>query len=45
MKNSITEIKYTLESINRLEKIDGWIINLEIMESNQTEQVKEKNNK
>ena len=46
MKNTINEIKNTLDEINgQLEEVEKWIRNLEDrgMESNQAEQVTEKN--
>ena len=45
MKNSITEIKNTLDIINsKLEEAEEWVSDLEdkVMENNHTEQEKEK---
>ena len=46
MKNS-SEIKNTLDGINRLEEAEEWMSNLEkrVMESNQAEQERKNNNK
>ena len=48
MKNSITEIKNTLEGIySRLEEAKGWISDLgdRLMQSNQAEHKREKKNR